>query len=716
MSLRKMLAIGAALASVAGTASVAGAATLLEPTRSYLMGTSEVVWGVTTQANGTAFTLNYGDGSAPTATTVVDRSYIAYSHTYATSGTFTVTLKVGTEVATTTVNVYNATTLSANDLRNLNVNRTIQDGLRNLWYTQVPRTTFDTNVSTYWNGYTNPFTGLVAQAFQNQGYQVNDSTPNGIYEKYAVGPGLNYLFEHLTPLNIGLKSTGTQPCVGVPVTAGSCSVLVADTTSYDGYENGIVMLALAGSGALTKTVTDTNAPAVVQGQTYGSILQQLVDASAWGQNSSGYTGPNNTSGNTVGRGGWYYYFDSDSNDGSVEGWELQGLRDAAGAGATVPSFVATEFASYALPDAINSDGSFDYQADGLPKSGEYPELARAGVGLQGMAFAGYSAASNTPIGTAYTETQAAAIANGLNWIGQQWNYVNGSPAPTGITPVAGYASYACPNGTYNKGCAYGMYNIYKGLKLLGVQTLPGVGRAAGPGTIAANDWYADTVDWLVANQTNQTSTTGGNWGSLYFSGAYGTVGLAESNALAELILSPTALVLPDPTLFSSVGLEQGSPLSTNPETDDTSTPAAMHTVTALTLASNHAPIAGVTVNFSVISGPNAGATGSGTTGSNGQATFTYTDNGGAGTDDIVATVGTSLTSNTLVENWVKPPPPTIVCDVNGDGVVNNTDLTLIRAKNGQAASGPNDPFDANHDGVINVADVRYCQLRLTPTN
>jgi hypothetical protein len=136
-------------------------------------------------------------------------------------------------------------------------------------------------------------------------------------------------------------------------------------------------------------------------------------------------------------------------------------------------------------------------------------------------------------------------------------------------------------------------------------------------------------------------------------------------------------------------------------------------VTALTLASNNAPIAGVTVNFSVTSGPNAGATGSGTTGSNGEATFTYTDNGGAGTDDIVATVGTSLTSNTLVEHWVKP---TIVCDVNGDGVVNNTDLTLIRAKNGQAASGPNDPFDANHDGVINVADVRYCQLRLTPTN
>jgi hypothetical protein len=57
---------------------------------------------------------------------------------------------------------------------------------------------------------------------------------------------------------------------------------------------------------------------------------------------------------------------------------------------------------------------------------------------------------------------------------------------------------------------------------------------------------------------------------------------------------------------------------------------------------------------------------------------------------------------------------TLVCDVDNDNDVDNTDLGLIRAKNGQLASGPNDPFDANGDGRINVADVRYCQLRKTP--
>ena len=60
----------------------------------------------------------------------------------------------------------------------------------------------------------------------------------------------------------------------------------------------------------------------------------------------------------------------------------------------------------------------------------------------------------------------------------------------------------------------------------------------------------------------------------------------------------------------------------------------------------------------------------------------------------------------------------IICDVDnngvGDGDVDNTDIALIRARSGQAASGPNDPFDPNRDGVINVADQRFCALRRTP--
>ena len=60
---------------------------------------------------------------------------------------------------------------------------------------------------------------------------------------------------------------------------------------------------------------------------------------------------------------------------------------------------------------------------------------------------------------------------------------------------------------------------------------------------------------------------------------------------AELILSPVALVAPDPVLFSTVGL---SPLTaTNPVGTD-------HTVTAFAQAANNAPVPGVTINFNKI--------------------------------------------------------------------------------------------------------------------
>ena len=169
-----------------------------------------------------------------------------------------------------------------------------------------------------------------------------------------------------------------------------------------------------------------------------------------------------------------------------------------------------------------------------------------------------------------------------------------------------------------------------------------------------------------------------------------------------MILSPVALVAPDPGLFSTVGLSPAT--ATNPVGTD-------HTVTAFAQAASGAPVAGVTINFTVLTGPNAGKTGVGTTGADGKTTFTYHDDGGAGTDTIQASIvsgGSTFNSNIVVKIWG------LACDVNNDGKVTNADLLLIRAKNGQAATGPTDPYDPNHDLVINVADVRYCQLRLTP--
>ena len=453
------------------------AETLMMPNRDMLAGTSEVVWGITTLPNGSTYTIDFGDGVVTAPAAVVDRSYIALNHTYALSGTRTATLTVTnggtTESATVTINVYNGASLSAFDLRNLNVNRAIQNGLRYLWTSQSNRTTFDTTIETSWPwSWPNPGTALVVQAFQNHGYRLPNSNavPTGLYQKYVVRRGFNYVLARLTSLTIGVTPAGNDPCLAVP--APACSALYANTTFDPGYENGIALLPFAASGALDRTVTEV-ANANVNGKTFREILQRMVNASIWGQNDSG-----------TGRGGWYYTFNASSSDGSTNGWELLGLLDAAAAGATVPAWVKTEWA-LALAAGLNNDGSFDYQANANRASNSSVNVAKAGVGVQGMFFAGRLATDPD-------------LALAKTYIGDRW-----ANQPLG-------QSFVCGNGTYNKGCAYGMFNVFKGFKLFGIQTLAGVGRAAGPGLIPTNDWYADYVDWLVANQTNPTSTTGGS--------------------------------------------------------------------------------------------------------------------------------------------------------------------------------------------------------------
>jgi hypothetical protein len=137
-----------------------------------------------------------------------------------------------------------------------------------------------------------------------------------------------------------------------------------------------------------------------------------------------------------------------------------------------------------------------------------------------------------------------------------------------------------------------------------------------------------------------------------------------STALAEIILSPTALVLP-------------TNLTLSPETA-TNPPGTSHTVTATATTASGAPAPAATVTFTVLSGPDAGASGKSTTDSNGQASFTYTNNGTAGTDQIQANIG-RLTSNVVTKIWGTESNPKSVedctncIDDDGDGLVDYED-------------------------------------------
>ncbi len=82
-----------------------------------------------------------------------------------------------------------------------------------------------------------------------------------------------------------------------------------------------------------------------------------------------------------------------------------------------------------------------------------------------------------------------------------------------------------------------------------------------------------------------------------------------------------------------------------------------YTVTALVTGSDgQTGISGVTVTFSVDSGPNAGITGSDVTDSSGEARFTYSGNGGTGTDTIRAAYQNPTTyqiiETTATQRWV----------------------------------------------------------------
>jgi hypothetical protein len=681
----------AILALGAGTAS---ADTRIMPTRQALKGVNVVVWGNTSQINGTAYTLDCGPGAlvGPISGNVTDRSYIQRTCNYPIAASYTATLTVGAEAATATIAVVDPAVATPLDLRGTKINMAIEDGLRYLYQSQANRATAFLTNQTTWNSYTtsnnpNAFAALALVAIQNHGHAVNGPATD-IFQP-VVQRGLNYIFDRLiqrdmNPCDEDPGPGVSNPCINVPLPVNIG--LSATNDFYDGYTTPILAAAIAAatSAAPARTV-DAGLGAqngnFVVGKTYTEILQRVVNAIAWGQSDSG-----------LGKGGWYYNLQAgSSSDGSTMGWSLLGLIDSQAAGATIPPFAKTNF-SLVLANQLNNDGTIDYQVDGNPNSTFTGSMTKVGIALQGLAFSGVAAGD-------------ARVTNSKNYIVTNWN-----------SQVSNDDNFECQTGTpttTNKGCGYAMFNIFKGLKSYGITTLAGIGRPAGPAPIAADDWYADYVDNLLANQHAPTDPARGEWAQYdeFFNIAsppmgwscceYNTIGIT---AMAELILAPVAFVLPDPILFSTVGLSPAS--ATNPVGTD-------HTVTAFAQSSNNQPVPGATISFSILAGSqNAGVTGTCNpagcvTGQDGKVNFTYHDNNGAGTDTIQAFIG-QQGSNQVTKTWTSNVSER--CDADGDGDVDSTDLNIIRAANGQLASSASDPRDGNGDGRINVADVRYCQL------
>ncbi len=163
----------------------------------------------------------------------------------------------------------------------------------------------------------------------------------------------------------------------------------------------------------------------------------------------------------------------------------------------------------------------------------------------------------------------------------------------------------------------------------------------------------------------------------------------------------------------AAGLTAGSVVA------ESSSTASVGTVLSQSPLAGTAAAAGSAVNLTVSSGPaqvvvpnvagetQAVATTTLTTAGLVLGTVTMTSSLSVATGEVVSespAAGSSVAAGAAVSLTVSTGP--MRGDINSDGQVDKLDLALITSALNTPASGPNDPRDLNHDGVINILDAR----------
>lgn len=124
--------------------------------------------------------------------------------------------------------------------------------------------------------------------------------------------------------------------------------------------------------------------------------------------------------------------------------------------------------------------------------------------------------------------------------------------------------------------------------------------------------------------------------------------------IAACVLTNTAQAAPvDSAAFAAMGLQQGSPLSIDPVMLPLGAPSSF---TASVFDTDGNLVAGLLIQFDILSGPNQGTSASAVTGANGRAEFSYAGSGGVGVDMGQARFqdGGVFRSNILQVTWFDP--------------------------------------------------------------
>lgn len=282
------------------------------------------------------FTWDFGDGSPVSTGTVTNQYAIEAAHTYTGNpgDVFTATLSVR-DTTTGESDSENYFVVIQADTLETRANMAIDQGL---WWLHKAmfRTTASGQPAGHWEfgcsvGCNSHYviTPSNVSAFLVNGHLETGPASSPYTE--TVQRAMRWVFVRLRTIAIGMQ-TYPAPIGTVNPDANGNGLGVEVAQNDMPYQGGMFMDAIAATG--TPGAVTTTGPAGIVGRTYLDIVQDMVDAYAWGQGHNGTF-----------YGGWRYFWNYPSinsnhhSDNSTNQWAAIGILGAQAFGATVPQFV-----------------------------------------------------------------------------------------------------------------------------------------------------------------------------------------------------------------------------------------------------------------------------------------------------------------------------------------------------------------------------------------
>jgi uncharacterized protein YegL len=186
------------------------------------------------------------------------------------------------------------------------------------------------------------------------------------------------------------------------------------------------------------------------------------------------------------------------------------------------------------------------------------------------------------------------------------------------------------------------------------------GAAVSKGSVAQN---GNVLTWTISELRTETVTL--TFTATHLPAAGGGT-LAVNPVVSYTDTQGHTVAFPNPTVKVH-GCAAHIDVEPEHAVNELGTPGQTHTVTAKVTDDFGDPVPGVGVTFGVLSGPNAGAAGNGTTAGTGLADFTYPGTqglAGLGTDTIrgcFTHANGNAVCDDVLKDWVDTTPPVVTC-------------------------------------------------------